>query len=54
MMTRNHSGDGLTSTSNIHNLLTADFSDESDTDTTNDKVVMLSWNNGKVDILNSH
>lgn len=54
MMTHNRSGDGLTLTSSIHNLSTADFSDESDSGTSNDKVVMLSWNNGKVDIINSH
>lgn len=51
MMVRNSSGDGLSS-SNIHNLSTADFSDESDSDTSSDQVVMLSWNNGKVSILN--
>jgi len=32
----------------IHDLGTADFSDDSDSDSSNDYVVMLSWNSGKV------
>lgn len=34
--------------SDIHNLSNADFSDESDSDSSDHQVVMLSWNNGKV------
>lgn len=37
--------------SNIHNLSNADFSDESDSDSDH-QVVMLSWNNGKVSKIN--
>lgn len=33
---------------NISELGNADFSDNSDSDSNDDHVVMLSWNNGKV------
>lgn len=34
--------------SNIHDLSNANFSDESDSDSNDDQVVMLFWNSGKV------
>lgn len=35
---------------NIHDLSTADFSDDSDSGSGDNQVVMLSWNNGQVGI----
>lgn len=40
----------VTPPSNIHDLSTADFSDDSDSGSRDDHVVMLSWNNGQVGI----
>lgn len=34
--------------SNIHDLSNVNFSDESDSDSNDDQVVMLFWNSGKV------
>lgn len=42
---------GKVQSSSIYNLSTANFSDDSDSDSSDEQVVMLLWNSGKVCLL---
>lgn len=50
-LSRQHHVEGMTSLPNIHDLSAA-ISDDSDSESNDNHVVMLSWNEGKVSVLN--
>jgi len=48
LLNRDCSKGSMATPSSIHDLSTANFSDDSDSDSSGSQVVMLSWNNGQV------
>lgn len=49
---RNRSKRDVDTPSSIYDLSTTNFSDDSDSDSGDNQVVTLSWNNGQVSMLN--